>query len=245
MAMRKGRRAPKRGYRRRGIRRYRRAQNIPRQPRFRGQGYLNLVRNMKTIFLQNSNTIGTPLLTDPNNCMTLGTLAPNPNGSNWDIPFSIQFSLSMLQNFTEITNLCDAYKIKYVKVRVFYSQGVTGANSLGNPTIKWVTDHDDATPPSIGDMNEKMGVKELGFYDDRPIFMGVVPRVAMPVYRDVPLPVGYIVPKSQWINSTYTNVPHYSIKGVFQDVNLLAGGGGTNIQFRIDCSVYVTAKDFQ
>lgn len=245
-------------YRRRGMRRrvagkrkpryYRRrggARSIPRLPRFRGQGYLNLVRMAPNILVQNGANPGVPVVTDPTgSCITLGTLVPNPNGTTWDVPFSMQFNLAQLANSQDITQLCDAYKIKYVRVKA-WNTSQYGTNGYVTSRIKWITDHDDATPPSVGDMNQKMGTRTVGFYDDRCVKMGVCPRVAQPAYRDTPLPFAYSIPKSVWINSTYNNVPHYSIKGVIEDFALGGVGIGVVSQIRFEVQMYVVARDFQ
>lgn len=225
---------------------YRRgAKNIPRQRKFRGQGYLNITRMTPSILIQNSATPGTPLVTDPTGSMvTLGTLVPNPNGTTWDIPFSLQFNLAQLQNSSDITTLCDAYKIKYVRVKAWNTSSY-GTNGQITSRIKWITDHDDASPFTSAQLNEHMGTRTVGFYNDKCVQMGVCPRVAVPAYRDTPLPFAYAVPQSMWINSSYNNVPHYSIKGLIQDFALGGTGAGIVSQIRLEVTMYVVGRDFQ
>lgn len=204
------------------------------------------------MFINNSVSSGAPAITDPTGtCLNVGTPVAKPNGITFDIPFTLKYRMDQVQKFTDITQLCDAYKIKYIKHKIWC--GVSGVGMTVNsaqPTIKWITDHDDADMFTIDLLQEKQGVIHQGFYNNKPVVMGVVPKVAGEVYREGGVTPGYFIPKSVWLNSTYTTIPHYAIKGILCDVDLRGTAGGSELagvltQFRIETTAYICGKDFQ
>lgn len=210
------------------------------------KGFLKLYRKLPEIFIQNGIASGTIQTNDPTGtCLTTGTPILEANNLTYSIPFVMKFCLSQIINSTDITNLCDAYKLKYVSIKCQYLKNTASSTSIGvSPSIMWIQDHDDnSLPTSVDAIREKMGVRVKRFGMNQEFKIGLSPRVADTVFN-TGLPPAYAVAKPMWINSTYPNTSHYAIKGVFTNVPLFSSSN-TTTQFNFDITTLVYGKDFQ
>lgn len=212
-----------------------------------------MTRRVQSLYLTNSSTFGVPQVTSlsPTQCVTLGTAIAHPVfGNNFTVPFTMQFSLDQLAQYTDITNFCDRFKITGVSCKFqFNSDSITGySTSTQNqpnivPSVVWIQDYDDANTLTVAEVNAKMGVKRKALNNGAFHSISVKPKVATSTFNG--LSTAYAVPtKSQWVNSAYPSVPHYGIKGYIE--NLYLGGitGGASC-VTIDLTYRVAMRDFQ
>lgn len=210
------------------------------------KGFLKLYRKLPEMFIQNAVAVGSIQTNDPTgSCLNVGTPILEANNVTYAIPFSMQFRLNQIINHQDITNLCDAYKLKYVNIKLQYVKNNTNVGSPGpTPSVMWVQDHDDSSlPTSVDSVREKMGCRTKRFGMNQQFKIGVQPRVADSIFGTGPIPA-YAVAKPRWINSTYDNVQHYAIKGFITNV-WLASSTTTLTQFNFDVTSLVYGRDFQ
>lgn len=212
----------------------------------KAKGFIKLIRKSPEIYLRNSPTAGLFQVNDPTTtCLQTGAPIADAVGGTYSIPFSLVFRLDQLIGSTDITGLCDAYKLKYVKVQMTYQSSSSQVNSLSiMPNITWIQDHDDgAVPSSINALREKMGSKMSTFGFNKLLKIGVVPKCADTVYNNG-ITSAYAVAKPMWLNSTYPSVEHYAIKGILSNVALPATSAALT-SFKFDITTVVYGKDFQ
>jgi len=239
------RRTTKRPYVRR-----KKAFNKHRRARLYKNGILNIVRKTNTCYLANTVTAGIPIAVPGAgmnaNWLQLGT-AVATNGSNYDIPFSMEFRLSDIVGYADITNLCDDYKINNVKVTIYYNSNVAGVDSPASiPSIFYVNDNDSSEVTTVSTFRQRMGIRYKQFTANKPrISMKVAPKVA-PIIYDGLTTNGYSIPlTTTWLNTAFPTVPHYSLRGYFSNVycpSILDKTQST--LFTFDITYSVTGKDF-
>lgn len=211
------------------------------------KGFVCVKRKLPELYVRNSGTQGVAQIVDPTGtCILLGApIADGGGAGTYSVPFSMTFRMDQVINSTDITNLCDAYKLKYVKIGVTYQStqaSVGGLNIM--PNITWIQDHDDnAVPASVNSLREKMGTKMRTFGFNKIVNIGVQPRVADTIYNNG-VTSAYAVSKPQWINSQYPSTEHYAIKGILSNVSL-ASSATTSTYFKFDVTTTVYGKDFQ
>lgn len=211
-------------------------------------GVIKITRKMPEVAIKSTSLAATANIADPDNVgvLTRGTPVLSVGSANsYDIPFALTFKLNQLINHTDITGLCDRYKIVQAYTRIYYnkSQAQAGA-AAGMPYVEFITDHDDGGLPSVASLREKMGVK-LKTFKNASSYIGMkcLPKPSRELYR--PLVTAYEVPnKAPFINSSYPDVEHYGIKGVLHNVYLAANTDGLEC-FKFDVSLSVVGKDFQ
>lgn len=210
------------------------------------KGFISLYRKLPTMFLQNGIAAGTVnAVNDPTgSCMNVGTPLLEANNSTYAIPFAMKFRLSQIINYQDLTNLCDAYKLKYVSIKMQWlhnSSEPTGQTC--NPTLMWIQDHDDAAPPSsVESIREKTGVRVKCFGPNRVFKIGVQPRCTG-IVNSVGSPAAAVAPPT-WLNTAFPSVDHFAIKGVITNVSLPSANFALQ-QFNWDVSVLTYGKDFQ
>jgi len=233
------------------VRKRKAARRIPRAPR---TGGTIITRRLNTQYIANSSFYGTAVTTNTGLSTvlcTLGTPVVHPYfGNNFTVPFSLQFSLDQLAEYTDFTNICDRYKILDVYVKLQYNtDSVAGApNASGQPnmvpSVNWIPDYDDSTTLTATQINAKMGVRRKALNDGRFHSMSVKPRLAANAFNGA-LASAYTVPgKATWVNSAYPSVPHYGIKGFIENMYLGAIATGTSC-IAIDVTFKVAIKDLQ
>lgn len=237
-------------------RRLRNRRRPARRPRRRvrrnPEGGFKLTRRVPCAYLCNSGVTGIPSWTGPAALLNTGTPVAHPVYPNiYTVPFSMAFSLDMLSQYTELINIADRYKINSVSVKVLYSaNSIMGGPSGGSgfssiqPTISWLPDYDDATPPTTTLLDAKMGLKTKALGNGKFVSIRVRPKVAQPVYDGL-ITTAYTVPTKQlWVNSVATGVPHYGIKGYISNWDMLANTNVTSA-FTFDVTFNVSLKDLQ
>lgn len=208
---------------------------------------MSIIRKCKEFSIENSTTANTPVLCQDGgknnytgNILQIGNLQADAGGS-YCIPFSMQFSLDQLLNYTDITGFADQYKIKAIYVRVYYNHTTSSAGSVNSmPYLQYITDHDDSTVPTLSALREKMGVKMKTFRQGGYIGMKVNPKTSV-------LQTGSATASlltSGWTNSNVPSVLYYGIKGCVSNINLPVTSTAQHA-VKFDVAYHVVAKDFQ
>lgn len=133
----------------------------------------------------------------------------------------ISFKLSDLTNYTDFTGLFDQYMIAGIQYRWALKidpSFVTNSLYRGQyPYLKWVHDHDDATPGANlpNDIVQYPQMKEFIFSSDRPNtrWYYLKPAVANSVYATA-VTTGFAPIWRCWCDSANFNVQHYGLKAV-------------------------------
>lgn len=229
---------------------------LRRGPRIIGTGGFAISRRFNTIYATNDITGGN-LNSSNALVLTLGTPEQVLPASvdTFNVPFALTFSLKQLMQFTDITQICDRYKILGAIVKLSYNAnsawgaaaGATGgglqqANFM--PVVNYVVDYDDATPQTVQQTLARTGLKQRVFKNgNSQVVMKVVPKCAPALYDGATS--AFAVPsKSVWINTGYPDVPHFGIKGYLQNVGL-APIANYYTCFSWDITLRVHCKDLQ
>lgn len=197
------------------------------------------------MFITNTTTAGLPALIDPTGtCMLMGAPVATLAGT-YDIPFSLTFALRQILNSSDIANICDKYKILKAQVNIIWNNNVaTGGSAYSLPQVQYITDHDDDVPPTPNSLREKMGVKIKAFGMRNMVSISLRPTPVTPVYLSS-VSTGYSVPsKPMFLDTNYNTIPHYALKGVLSNVNLLSSTVPFTF-FKFDVALTVVAKDLQ
>lgn len=228
--------------------RYRRGRLIMRKGKpARTQGFIKVIRKCKEFSIENSTTANTPVLCQDGgknnytgNILQLGAPTPDSAGT-YALPFSMQFTLDQLLNYTDITNIADQYKIKAVYVRVWFNSNVSSVGGITfMPYLQYINDHDDSQVPTVLNLREKMGVKMKTFKNGGFITMKVVPKASV-------AQGGSSAPSlltRGWTNCSYPNILHYGIKGCVSNC-YLPTTSTAQFAIKFDVAYSVVAKDIQ
>lgn len=208
-------------------------------------GGFYIKRRVATFGLQGSQTTaGT--ITSTNGMVVLGgpTLAASGGPNMYDIPFSVEFRLSQLDAFTDITAISDKYRIVNAVVKLWTSNIALGAGAgLVMPWCQYITDHDDSSVPTNTIISQKMGVRTRGFNTRGNLSLYCKPLPSVQIYG----PGGaaaYSVPRvSPYIDCSNADVPHFAIKGILRNVFLPGTASAAN--FAVEVQMTVHAKDLQ
>lgn len=239
----------------------RRAKYLKGRPRRRGPfrnlgtGGFTLTRRMDPIYVSNTLTGGVPACSNTT-IVTLGTPEALPISSgvdNYNLPFAINFSMKQLAQYTDITGICDRYKITGAVIRISYNANSVGGQDAGAagtataqfmPTVNYIVDKDDDGVQTCTQLRARTGLRQRVFKGGNGfVTVKCVPVPAPVVYDGVTS--AYMVPaKPQWINSGYPDVPHYGVKGYFGNLSLLAQGTCVSV-LTLDIQLTVVAKDLQ
>lgn len=210
------------------------------------KGFIKLYRKLPEIYATTTSTNPSLQVQDPTGtCLALGAPIADANGLTASYPFVLTFQLNQIINHNDVTNLCDAYKLKYCSVGMtFQSTQASASSQFIMPTCTWIQDHDDnSVPTSVSQVREKMGCKMKTFGFNKLLKIGVQPRVADTIYNGVLS--AYAIAKPMWINSTYDAVPHYAIKGILNNVPVPIGAAVPTSSFKFDITALIYGKDFQ
>lgn len=221
-------------YRRKRV--YRRRRRVPKL------GGFIIRRRIPTFGITGNQLVAGSMSSGNTTVLDLGTpqAAAGGAGNFYDVPFAITFYLNQLDTSSDITNIADKYRIISAMVKLCgHNIGSTG---FSMPWVEYVADHDDNSVPSLSQLTQKMGVRNVGFNQQGQLTMRCKPLPAPSVYNGVS--TAYAVPRrSMFINSSYDGVPHYSLKGILRNVYLNGSGAATN--FTVDIQLTVHAKDLQ
>lgn len=239
---------PRQMYRRKPARKPRR---VLRPRRFRRgyalsrSGFIKVVRKTPEIFVQNTAVVGAVQITDSTNCLQMNVAGVSTGFANtYDLPFAMKFSLSQILNSSDITNICDRYKLKKTKIRIYFNSNqnsIQSQNSL--PQITYMTDEDDASIPTSALVREKMGAKIKYFNSRNYVEITLYPRPVAEVFN-TGITSAYSPGRSMWLDCAYPNIEHYGIKGVIQNVNLNASPS-FSVGFKFDVEHTIYGKDIQ
>lgn len=218
-------------------------------------GGTTLTRRVQTCYINNSSVFGAPAVTNPSGgtaMIQLGSVITNPYfGNNFTFPFAMTFTLDQLAQYSDLTGFADRYKITDVSIRLQYnSDSVAGVSTTGQaqpnivPSICYIPDYDDANVQTPSECNAKMGLKRKALNNGAFHIIKLKPRVAPAVFQSG-IATAYSVPsKSMYLNSAYPSVPHYGLKGYFDNFFLGGLGAGCS-QVTIDVVMKVALRDFQ
>lgn len=214
----------RRNLKRKAAPRRRRRTAVPRAPR---TGGFTIKRAVTPLYLTNDASVGQYLVTPKTGILNVGNPEPHPIFAGvYKVPFAFEFSLADLTQYAELTGICDRYKITSVRVKCQYNASSTEGIVAGGipntvPILHYVTDVDDATPSTSGQVDAKMGVKIKALNNGRFVNMSCRPRPSLVVNDNSQTANGYAIPsKPQWINAGYPLVPHYGIKGYIENLCL-------------------------
>ena len=165
----------------------------------------------------------------------------------YNVPFAFSAKLSDIINSSDITQLCDSYKLKWAKIRIWCTSTTASTGSTAQlPSILYRTETDDSTvPTTVDSIREDMNAKCKVFYPGKPVVI-FVPLKGQ-IRNDATTSGtqgGPIITRPRWINSTYSNSVHYGLKFWLMDMNL-GTTPNVNTQFRFDITYGISGKDFQ
>lgn len=210
-------------------------------------GFVKIIRKTKEFSIENSSVVNTPVLCQDGgknnysgNILQIGNLQADAAGT-YAVPFSMQFSLDQMINYTDCTNIADQYKIKAIYVRVWFNGNQAGTAGFASmPYLQYITDHDDAVVPTLSALREKMGVKMKTFRNGGYIGIKLNPRTGV-------TQGGSSAPSllaGGWTNAAYPSILNYGIKGCVSNLNLPATASG-QVAVKFDVAYHVLLKDLQ
>lgn len=222
----------------------------------KGQGSLKIARKCPEFWIQNTGVSGVPRIgnivsgaevTYTGTTLALGTATLGMNGA-YDVPFAMNFRLSDLPGFSEITTLCDKYKFGQVEIKINPSFTNNPISGLYNwPQFNYVIDRDDSTILTVAQIREKQGLRSLRFNPNKPLVIRFTPKYNVGVFNN-PLnptiePSG-IVGKNGWLDSASPNIAHFGIKGYIGNIDLPINST-SKFGMKFDCTYTILAADFQ
>lgn len=208
-------------------------------------GFIKVIRKASEAFIQNAAVAGTIQITDAAGMLVVNAASPVASGfaNTYDIPLAMKFALSNILNSSDITNICDRYKIKKTVVRIYFNSNSNSVqSSYSLPQVTFVPDYDDASIPTPAAVREKMGTKIRYFGDKNYVQITLYPRPVSEVFN-TGVTTAYGVRNQQWLDCAYPNVEHYGLKMVLQNVNLTATAFQVGFKFDVTHTIY--GKDIQ
>lgn len=242
-----------------------------RGPKWSGGFQINRLRPTWTISNINTGARGSfEVVSDTSNTNIVGGSTFNlgtpvqVNGygtlGQFNVPFSLNFSLDSVAQYTDITNISDRYRINKVKVVFWCAQSQAVGTDAGTtlvptnltamPTVRWDEDRDDNTAPTVQQFKAKMSSKAGNMSNGRRIECWIKP-VPAPVLYQPAAGTAYAVPSyPTFINSAYPNVSHYGIKGVFENIQgAIADAAGqvynTGATVMCETTYYLSVRDLE
>lgn len=211
------------------------------------KGFLKLTRKTYDVAMASGGPAGQMSAFDTTpgtSCLQIGTPVLSNGASttpNYDVPFSLKFRLSQIINHGDVTTLCDQYKIAATYIRVIYNKSESSPAFSGYmPYIEYITDFDDAVPPTVNQMREKMGVKTKTLGSNKMVKIFLTPKIKMPADGAIAVQPVY----SKWLNTAFDDVDHYAVKGVIKGVYLPGTNPGQE-RITFDIVHKVLCKDIQ
>lgn len=211
----------------------------------RSQGYMNINRKLETLAILTGNEIGSVTSIDTTGtCITLGVPTPVSGAlaGTYDVPFSLKFRLDQLSGYTELTNLFDQYKINGVKANIAQFYNTSSVTSVGLPWLETFNDHDNSLPEVLGQVRQRMYTKSTYYSATKQVAaLYCKPKPSMAIYGNTVTGItpGASYRQTPWLDCSFPNVEHYSIKGIIH--NMWLGNTGTN-RFNIDIEMNVSLK---
>lgn len=214
-------------------------------------GLIKLSRKLPEYSLYNTGTLGIASFAVGSTVTAIGPLTSGaPVAGNfpgyYNVPVTCQFKLSDVINASELTAICDKYKINWVKLRIFCTANTAAVNGLGQlPSLLWSTDEDDNNNISTTALREKMGSKYRQFKQNGgAISIFLRPKQATQLVDDAGLNFANAVTPAKFVNSSYPDAAHYGCKMVIQDMNLNTTATVYS-QIKFDITFGLSLKDIQ
>lgn len=210
----------------------------------RGMGRFTISRLMPAFGITKGASSGL-IVSGNTNVLNFGNPVLSVNGITgfYDVPFAFTFRLDQLAGYTDITGICDRFKLLRALITI---HGGNTAAAVGSnmPWIEYVTDGDDDTAPTIAQFREKMGARNKGFNQQGKVTISVPKlRLASTIYSGG-VTSAYVNPaKSLWVDAGYPAVPHYGVKGVLRAVYM--DGSNNSNQMICDVKLTVACADLQ
>lgn len=185
---------------------------------------------------------GTTTLSYVNNDsgFALGTQFNDTITGTYGVGFSHIFRLSQMPGYTDFTSLFDKYKICKIVYTIMFQCNqapINGSSVL--PILHLVSDDDDNTIPSgLGELQQRSGCKRRVLGNTVVFKYTFRPKVASAVYN-TPVSTAYAI-KGGYINSDYSDVPHYGIKGL---INNLMMTTNNSIGITIEPKYYLALRE--
>lgn len=204
-------------------------------------GGFRVVRSIPIVVAKKGTTAGT-ILTTNSGVLALGTpvLSPVAVTNMYDVPFSLFFKLIEVQDYTDITQFCDRYKMIFASIIAHNSNSYGGYGGGVSPYIQYIHDSDDVVVPSIAQFDQKMGSKTVGFDQRGMAKLRTKLRVNGAVYdqSETNSLIGAAIPsRSLWLNSLYPSVPHFGIKGIIRNMYLDGTNSASQVAFQIKVTI--------
>lgn len=227
-----------------------------RRTRFRPKrspgGYFKIVRKLSEFWLQNSGAgtarfawiSGGAEVNYTGTTATLGTPTIGMNGA-YDVPFALNFRLSDVINYSDITTIADNYRIKSVYIRVIPSFTQNPISGFFNyPQLVYDIDKDDGAVATVDVLRQKMGVTTRTFKPGQ--YVGI--KVAYPALQvsvaDNTGTTAAMPISNRWLDCNDVNVPHLGLKGYISNMDLTATTT-SKVAFKFDVSYTLEAKNLQ
>lgn len=214
-------------------------------------GYFIIKRRipMFNVYSTGSTTLPNIITNNPN-VLKIGSVVASANNLTgwWDVPFAFEFHLQDLQDSSDLTSICDRYKI--LKADIIIQNSMNFATTPTIPTfVQYVHDWDDSSAPTINFLNTKMGLKNKGFNSLGQCKLRTYPKVAQAVFNNgIPgsvVSTAQVASKAVYLDSAYPEIPHFGLKGVLRNVY----GAGSATQGVGSCTfdvvLTVACKDLQ
>lgn len=224
---------------------YRRLKYIPRRNSSK-MGYFKLTRRTAENTITNTSTLGISNLIGTIVAMGSPTTSTTALPGFYDIGCSSAFRLNDILNSSDMTNLFDKYKFKWVKLNIYCTSSTAAVTSMAQlPSIIYFIDEDDQAIPTVASLREKMGARQKMFYPGKPVTIFLrAPKVQRQLDTDSLISSGNEVSRAPWINCAYANVPHFGLKFALLDVNLNPTSSSYT-KFKFDITYCLNFKDAQ
>lgn len=220
----------------------------PRRKGFGPMGGFRVVRNIPLVCAKGTTTVGA-ITSTSTDTLAVGTPVASPTGitNMYDVPFSLFFKLEEVQDYTDITQFADKYKITTASI-IAHGSNATSPYGGACSYIQYVVDTDDIVVPTIAQFDQKMGVKNKVFNQTGMVKMYAKLRTNTSVYdqsqTNSTLPAGIVSSRSVWLNSAYPTVPHFGIKGIIRNM-YLGGSVSTMSQVAFNIKLTILGADLQ
>lgn len=154
---------------------------------------------------------------------------------------AFQFQLNNLQNFSDLTNLYDQYKITKIIMYLnwsplAYSTGLNDTSKtpeLVAPMLMYVRDHDDSTPIALSDFKQIGKTKQIRIRPGKQYKIALTPSILTEAYR-TGVTTAYLPKYKQKVDMANPDVQHYGIKFGVEKPAISLG------QINVRCKYYVT-----
>lgn len=152
---------------------------------------------------------------------------------------ALTFAIQDVPGLSDFTSLFDYYKISGVKLRFTTLLDPT-SQAAGNsfyPKLYTAIDLDDDTPPtSSDDLRQRANCKIHWLQPNRSYDIFLRPRYLKNVYISG-VSTGYEIGKQTWLDLSNTNIPHYGLKFVIEN---LANDLGQSVQ--VEATYYIAMR---